>query len=55
MKKEKIEKIEERENLKENDQNEDDTNFIQEYIEKKKLQNRVLREIIENFKQSDKK
>jgi hypothetical protein len=55
MKKEKIEKIEEREDLKENDQNEDDTNFIQEYIEKKKLQNRVLREIIENFKQSDKK
>ena len=40
---------------KQNDQKEDDTNFIQEYIEKKKLQNRILREIIEIFKQSDKK
>ena len=56
MKTEENKKIEDQIDLeKQNDQAEDDSNFIQEYIEKKKLQNRILREIIENFKQSDKK
>lgn len=33
---------------------EDEMNFIQDYIERKKLQNRILKEIIENIKHTDK-
>ena len=32
----------------------EELNFIQEFIERKKLQNRILKEIIDNIKQSDK-
>lgn len=32
----------------------DDIHFIQDYIEKKKLQNRILQEIIENMKYPEK-
>jgi hypothetical protein len=37
-----------------NDENGDEMNFIKDFIERKKLQNRVLRDIIENIKQSEK-
>jgi hypothetical protein len=32
---------------------EDDMNFIQEFIDRKKLENRVLREIIENLNHTE--
>ncbi len=32
----------------------EDLDFIQDFINRKKLQNKILREIIENMKQSDK-
>ena len=36
------------------DENGDEMDFVKDFIERKKLQNRVLRDIIENIKQTDK-
>ncbi|MEI7724256.1 MAG: hypothetical protein WCK09_04080 [Bacteroidota bacterium] len=37
-----------------NSESQDNMDFIHDFIERKKLQNRVLREIIDNIKTSDK-
>lgn len=50
----KIEEGNDPENFEEQVEESDDIHFIQVYIERKKLQNRILKEIIDNIKHTDK-